>query len=52
MQAGRAKRDTLAGWCSVFHQSTENFTIGTLTKPTTAKIDVARAALTIINRFP
>ena len=30
---------TLAGWCSVFHHSTENLMIGTLTKPTRARID-------------
>ena len=29
---------TLAGWCNVFHQSTENLIIGRLTIPTIARI--------------
>ena len=28
---------TLAGWCNVFHQSTENFIIGILIPPIIAK---------------
>ena len=36
--AGASKRVRLAGWRSVFHQSTENFIIGILTKPTKARI--------------
>ena len=30
----------LAGWCKVFHQSTENFIIGRLIEPTMIKIAV------------
>ena len=33
----------LAGWWSVFHQSTENLMIGRLTTPTSARIEAARA---------
>ena len=38
-------RNTEAGWWRVFHQSTENFTIGMLMKPTKVMIETARAAL-------
>ena len=31
-------------WCSVFHQSTENFMIGMLIAPTRVSIEAARAA--------
>ena len=31
---GPSSRNTEAGWCSVFHQSTENLMIGMLMKPT------------------
>ncbi len=31
---GPSMRNTEAGWCSVFHQSTENLMIGILMKPT------------------
>ena len=41
---GPSRRNTAAGWCRVFHQSTENFTIGTFTAPTRVRIDTARAA--------
>ena len=37
---------TLAGWCSVFHQSTENLMIGMLTKPTSVTIAMERADVT------
>jgi len=36
-------RKTEAGWCSVFHQSTENLIIGRLTAPTSDRIAAARA---------
>ena len=36
--AGPPAFKTLAGWCRVFHQSTENFMMGTFTNPTKAKI--------------
>src|SRR5262245_49219707 len=36
-------RKTEAGWCSVFHQSTENLMIGRLTAPTSERIAAARA---------
>ncbi len=39
---GLPSRSTLAGWCNVFHQSTENLMIGKLTTPTKAKTDPAR----------
>ena len=42
--AGAPKRLTLAGWCSVLHQSTENLTIGRLTAPTSASTAAARPA--------
>ena len=35
----------LAGWCSVCHQSTENFTIGKFIHPTSARIAAGRAPL-------
>ena len=41
---GPSTRNTEAGWCRVFHQSTENLTIGTFTAPTRVRIDTARAA--------
>jgi len=31
--------DMLAGWCNVFHQSTDHFIMGKLTIPTTASMD-------------
>src|SRR6516165_3931965 len=34
-------RMTLAGWCRVFHQSTENLMIGRLTTPTSASTEPA-----------
>ena len=34
---------TEAGWCKVDHQSTENFTIGTLIEPNIAIRDVEKA---------
>ena len=37
-------RNTEAGWCSVFHQSTENLMIGRLIAPTSVRIAAARAA--------
>src|SRR5690606_7748884 len=40
---GPSRRITDAGWCSVFHQSTENLMIGMLTKPTSVTIAAARA---------
>jgi hypothetical protein len=36
--AGASSLLMLAGWCRVFHQSTENLIIGTFTKPTRARI--------------
>ena len=42
--AGPPARSSEAGWCSVFHQSTENFTIGRLIRPTRARMPAARAA--------
>ena len=39
---GALIRVTEAGWCSVFHQSTENFTMGMFTTPTSARIAPAR----------
>ena len=41
--AGPPARRMLAGWCSVFHQSTENLMIGRLTEPTRHRIAAARA---------
>src|ERR1700748_2120488 len=38
-------RNTEAGWWRVFHQSTENFTIGRLMNPAKVMIETARAAL-------
>src|SRR5436309_6903695 len=38
------KRSTEAGWCSVFHQSTENLIMGTLIAPTSVSTAAARAA--------
>src|SRR5262249_30173817 len=38
------RRSTEAGWCSVFHQSTENLMIGILIAPTSVKTAAARAA--------
>ena len=35
---------TLAGWCSEFHQSTENLTMGMLMKPTRATMRAIIAA--------
>ena len=35
---GPPSRNTEAGWCSVFHQSTENLMIGMLMKPTSVMI--------------
>src|SRR5690606_40621402 len=40
---GPSIRNTEAGWCSVFHQSTENLMIGMLTKPTSVTTAAARA---------
>ena len=40
---GPSSRNTDAGWCSVFHQSTENLMIGMLMKPTSVMIAAARA---------
>ena len=37
-------RITEAGWCSVFHQSTENLMIGKLMAPTSVSTAAARAA--------
>lgn len=37
------ERKRLAGWCRVFHQSTENLTIGRLIAPTRANIAAGRA---------
>src|SRR6185503_18752340 len=37
-------RITEAGWCSVFHQSTENLMIGRLMAPTRVSTAAARAA--------
>jgi hypothetical protein len=34
----------LAGWCSVFHQSTENLMMGILMAPTSPRIAAARPA--------
>ena len=42
--SGRRRGSTLAGWCSVFHQSTENLMIGRLMAPTSVRIAAARAA--------
>ena len=42
---GPSSRNTEAGWCSVFHQSTENLMIGMLTKPTSVMTAAARADL-------
>ena len=42
---GPSSRNTDAGWCSVFHQSTENLMIGMLMKPTSVMIAAARADL-------
>src|SRR5262249_44601938 len=41
---GPPMRNTEAGWCSVFHQSTENLMIGRLTAPTRDRIAAARAS--------
>src|SRR6202030_4328138 len=41
---GPSIRNTEAGWCSVFHQSTENLMIGRLIAPTRVKTAAARAA--------
>ena len=41
---GPPMRNTLAGWCRVFHQSTENLTIGRLMAPTSATMAAIRAA--------
>ena len=41
--AGPLNLTTLAGWWSVFHQSTENLIIGRLIAPTSAKIEAAFA---------
>jgi hypothetical protein len=41
---GPPSRITEAGWCSVFHQSTENLMIGRLMAPTSVRIAAARAA--------
>ena len=41
---GPPRRNTEAGWCSVFHQSTENLMIGRLIAPTSVRIAAARAA--------
>src|SRR5262249_27833266 len=38
------RRSTEAGWCSVFHQSTENLIMGTLIAPTSVSTAAARAA--------
>jgi len=38
---GPPTRMTLAGWCNVFHQSTENLMIGRLTAPTSARTEPA-----------
>ena len=43
--AGASSLLMLAGWCSVFHQSTENFMMGTFMKPTKAKIAPIRDPL-------
>ena len=40
---GPPMRNTEAGWCSVFHQSTENLMIGMLMKPTSVMMAAARA---------
>src|SRR5687768_18541232 len=42
---GPSSRNTEAGWCSVFHQSTENLMIGMLTNPTSVITAAARADL-------
>ena len=42
--AGPSSRKTEAGWCRVFHQSTENLMTGRLTTPIRVRIDTARAA--------
>ena len=36
---GESIFEIVAGWCKVFHQSTENFTIGRLITPTKTKMD-------------
>src|SRR5690606_15373010 len=41
---GPSARKTLAGWCRVDHQSTENLMMGTLTAPTRVKTAMTRAA--------
>ena len=41
--AGPPGRRIDAGWCRVFHQSTENLMIGRLTEPTRQRIAAARA---------
>ena len=41
---GPSIRNTEAGWCSVFHHSTENLMIGRSTAPTSVRIAAARAA--------
>ena len=41
---GPPMRITEAGWCSVFHQSTENLMIGRLIAPTSVSTAAARAA--------
>src|SRR5258706_15974827 len=38
------RRSTEVGWCSVFHQSTENLIMGMLIAPTSVSIAAARAA--------
>ena len=42
-------RIILAGWCSVFHQSTENFTIGKFTHPMSARMAAGRAPLSVLS---
>ena len=41
---GPSARSRDAGWCRVFHQSTENLTIGRLIRPTRPRMAAARAA--------
>ena len=50
---GPPSRNTEAGWCSVFHQSTENLMIGRLTTPTSVRMAAARAARAgLLDRVP
>ena len=42
--ARRFKLEILAGWCSVFHHSTEYLMIGKLMEPTRVTMAAARAA--------